>query len=255
MKVESLKHIKALTFDLDDTLWPLKHTLEQAEQAANDFLVAQIDSDDYDFCRSTLIPFYRDLIAQNPHLKCQLSRLRQLSYEGALLAAGLEANRALDLSHQALEIFVTARSNVQLYEGAYDTLALLKDKYSLGVITNGNASFEKMPVAQLFDFYISAEQIGHAKPDRAIFDAAFARCKTINRSAMSPEEVLHIGDDKITDVFGANRFGFSSCWLYDGSKDNSMGHKFMDQLPDSDDPALKPDAQISCLKELILLLD
>ena len=255
MTVKSLKHIKALTFDLDDTLWPLKHTLEQAEQAANDFLVAQIDSDDYDFCRSTLIPFYRDLIAQNPHLKCQLSTLRQRSYEGALLAAGLDASRASDLSHQALKTFVAARSDVQLYAGNYDSLALLKEKYTLGVITNGNASFEKMPVAQLFDFYISAEHVGHAKPDSAIFDVAFTRCKTANRLVMSPEEVLHIGDDKITDVFGANRFGFSSCWLYDGSKDNSMGHKFMDQLPDSDDPALMPDVQISCLKELILLLD
>ena len=34
--------IKVVTFDLDDTLWPLRETILAAHKSANDFLASQV---------------------------------------------------------------------------------------------------------------------------------------------------------------------------------------------------------------------
>ena len=36
--------IKVVTFDLDDTLWPLRETILAAHKSANDFLASQVPS-------------------------------------------------------------------------------------------------------------------------------------------------------------------------------------------------------------------
>ena len=49
--------------------------------------------------------------------------------------------QAEKLSSEALQIFMNGRH--QLFDGVEAVLALLKEKYTLGVLTNGNADIKR----------------------------------------------------------------------------------------------------------------
>jgi 2-haloalkanoic acid dehalogenase type II len=54
---------------------------------------------------------------------------------------------------------------------------------------------------------ITSEDVKAYKPHRFMFEFA------LTQSGLSPEEVLHVGDSLISDVYGANQVGIKSVWL------------------------------------------
>jgi putative hydrolase of the HAD superfamily len=65
-------------------------------------------------------------------------------------------------------------------------------------------ALEKLGLARHITATIFSDEIGHAKPHAAIFEAA--------REALglAPEEILHVGDSEEADVAGARAAGFRS---------------------------------------------
>lgn len=53
----------------------------------------------------------------------------------------------------------------------------------------------------------SARDVGVGKPDARIFHAAAQRLD------ISPEDILHVGDDPALDVVGANLAGMQTVWV------------------------------------------
>ena len=53
-----------------------------------------------------------------------------------------------------------------------------------------------------------------SKPNRAHFDMAVNKFKDITF-----DNVLHIGDDQINDIFGAYNLGIDTLWFNDNNKD------------------------------------
>ena len=74
-------------------------------------------------------------------------------------------------------------------------------------MSNGNADLQRCGIADLFDGHVTAIAAGAAKPDARIF-AALERM-----AGVSAEEVLHVGDDPLTDVVGARQAGMQTVWL------------------------------------------
>lgn len=84
----------------------------------------------------------------------------------------------------------------------------------IGLITNGYTETQKNRVKQseLFPYIDSitiSEEIGFRKPQPQIFEIALNKHNGIKK-----EEVLMVGDNLNADIYGANQFGFDSCWFH-----------------------------------------
>jgi putative hydrolase of the HAD superfamily len=146
----------------------------------------------------------RDRIAnENPHLSHDFTEQRKLSLQAALLPHGYEDSHV----HEAFTEFYAARNEIECYPDSLAALQRLAAKFPLVSITNGNADLDRIGMAHFFKFAITARGCGVAKPDKRIFDVACAKLD------LSPQEVLHVGDDPELDVVGARDAGLRTAWI------------------------------------------
>jgi 2-haloalkanoic acid dehalogenase type II len=223
---------KALSLDLDDTLWPIWPVIEKAEAALNDFLA--------DRCPSTAAMYpvpemraLRDRIASEyPQFAHDFTHQRRLSLAHALRSAG-DDEAHVDAAFNA---FYAARNRVDFYPDALDALDRLAARWPIAALTNGNADLSAIGIAHRFAVTITAREAGHAKPDAPIFHAACAAL------SVTPAQVLHVGDDPWLDVAGAAGVGMRTCWI------NRRNEPWPAELP-------PPDLHFATLVELADWLD
>jgi 2-haloacid dehalogenase len=101
----------------------------------------------------------------------------------------------------------------ELMEGAEQIVSALHQRYRLALITNGlkqvqRPRLERSALKDSFSAFIISEEVGAAKPDAAIFDAAFRQMGNPSR-----ERVLIIGDSLTSDIQGGNNYGIDTCWF------------------------------------------
>lgn len=151
-----------------------------------------------------------------------VNKLLWVDYQnGAISAQELQQRRfddwanKLDTSSQDLNsAFLAAMAEIcHPLEGAVSLLNILKGKAKLGIITNGftelqQVRLEKTGLKNFFEMVIISEQVGVAKPDRAIFEHALEKMGYPSR-----ETVLMVGDNPDSDIVGGLNAGFDTCWL------------------------------------------
>ncbi len=195
--------IKVLSFDLDDTLWPVAPAIEAAEQAVFAWLQSAypraIDNHSIDSMRELRAA----MALRHPERQHDMTFLRRSALAEQLRAAGY-GEEGVDA---AFEVFFAARNRVQLYADVEPALERLQRRYRLFALSNGNADLQRCGIARFFDGHVSAQSAGVAKPDARIF-AALAEV-----AGVDAHEVLHIGDDPLTDVAGAVRSGMQAVWV------------------------------------------
>lgn len=198
--------IRTITFDLDDTLWPVDAVLEHAELTCEQWLQQHCPKLFEKFDRAELLKLRKQLYRQRPDLHHQISKLREESLRIALQTSGYPSHRARRLSRRAFDVFLRARHAVEPFTEVETCLTLLRKHYQLGVITNGNANVFHTPLRRYFDFMISAENVNASKPAPRPFIEAMkhARC--------TANEMLHIGDNPDHDISGAEQLGIQALW-------------------------------------------
>ena len=125
--------------------------------------------------------------------------------------------------------------------GAEEAVEALHQKYRLFLASNGTASVQKgrMTSANLYRFFeisFVSQEIGHNKPSKEYFDAAFARIPGFDKS-----KCLMVGDSLTSDILGGINAGIKTCWVNPGHKE-APAH-------------LKPDYEIEALHQLPALLE
>jgi putative hydrolase of the HAD superfamily len=196
--------IRAITLDLDDTLWPFAPIGARVEQVMHDWLAANVPRTAERFPLVEMRKLREAINAEHPHLAHDFSRLRKLTLARAMELAGD------DLAHvdPAFEAFFAERNRVECYPDAIAALARIAAHLPIAAVTNGNADLERIGLRSHFAFQLGASQHGTAKPDPGIFLAA---CE---RLGFEPQHVLHVGDDIDLDVVGAARAGLRTCWIH-----------------------------------------
>jgi putative hydrolase of the HAD superfamily len=229
--------IKAITLDLDDTLWPVWPAIERAEHELHAWLSVHARAT----ARRFDVPALRDLrnaiVAEHPQWAHDFSRLRRESLSRALALAG--DDRAL--ADPAYDVFFAARNRVECFADALPALQALARRWPIAALTNGNADLQTIGLASYFVTTVSAREFGVAKPDPRIFHEA---CRQLGAA---PHEVLHVGDDWALDVSGAHRAGLRSAWV---RRDAAAAAHLHD-----DAGAVQPDCIVEDLGELVALLD
>ena len=125
--------------------------------------------------------------------------------------------------------------------GAEEAVEALSKKYKLYLASNGTASVQKgrMTSANLYRFFeisFVSQEIGHNKPSKEYFEAAFAMIPNFDKS-----KCLMVGDSLTSDIQGGINAGLKTCWV-------NPNH-----LPCPEH--IKPDYEIEHLYQLEALLE
>ena len=224
------RHIKAVLFDLDDTLWPIVPVIRHAEAILHAYLETHAPAVTAQFGPDQLREIRARLLEADPAYQVDLLRLRHAVLTEAFHACDADKT----LITPALEIFQRARNAVTPYEDVVPGLTSLAMRLKVGSISNGAADLEEIGMAHHFHYSIAAHQSGCAKPDPAIFLAA---CEALG---VLPAEAVYVGDDPELDVEGAQKAGLLGVWMVRSGLESGKA------LPDH----IKPDAICCSLIEL-----
>ena len=195
--------VRAITLDLDDTLWPFAPIGARIEQVLHDWMLRNSPRTAQRFPIAGMRALREQVFADNPQLHYDLSALRRLTLQRALEQS--DADPAL--LDPAYEIFYAARNQVECYPDSLDALRRIAARVPVAAVTNGNADLQRIGLAPHFVFQLGAREHGAAKPEASIFHAA---CE---RLGVARNEVLHVGDHIEMDAIGAMQAGLRSCWI------------------------------------------
>ncbi len=196
--------IKAIFFDIDNTLYDSTKLTTMARQNS---IRAMIDSGLPLKDEDRLYDMLEEIIKKygsnyGKHYDRLLEELG-LETDPKIIAAGVVA-----YEH-------TKEGYLVPLPGVIPTLLTLKERYRLGMISNGLAvkQWEKLiglGIHHLFDVVATSEEVGYDKPQKEIF--LFATEKL----GLSPEECVMVGDRLDTDVLGGNLAGMRTVYLKRG---------------------------------------
>ena len=203
--------IRAIFFDLDDTLVDDTISLEQcAEQAtrelAPDLGVSPVDlADAYVDCA---VDFWTELGPGSP--KPESGAIRPMMWRCALQRFGIaDSELATKLAHRFDELRV---ERVEFFPDALPVLNSLRGRYRMAIITNGFAETHEQKIARLelerfFDRVVLAGELQMAKPDPAVFVHAMELLD------VTPDVSIMVGDRYDRDIEGAHAAGMRAVWI------------------------------------------
>ncbi|SET19540.1 HAD-IA family hydrolase [Thalassotalea agarivorans] len=201
-----LTPIKAISFDLDDTLYENHPQMLACYQQMLTFFKQHLGGDRvYD--HAFWIPFRNQAVVENERIRHDVGKLRLQSYYLGIQSLGYDKNEALKLAEQAMAHFLFWRSNFTVPQESIELLETLKKKYPIVAITNGNVDAEKIGIARYFDAIFHANEQYALKPAPDMFAAA---CQQLN---ITPNQLLHVGDCGRSDIFGAARYGCQTAYF------------------------------------------
>ncbi|PWC11767.1 5-amino-6-(5-phospho-D-ribitylamino)uracil phosphatase YigB [Brenneria roseae subsp. americana] len=201
-----LGQIRAITFDLDDTLYDNYEVIRRTERESVCFL-QQYHPALRDFQAADFQNLRNELRAREPEIYHDVTEWRRRTVEQVMLNVGLPADEATAGAKAAMENFARWRSQIEVTEETHRTLAALAEHLPLAAITNGNAEPHLFGLDHYFTFILRAGPDGRAKPFDDMYHLAAAKL------GLSLDQILHVGDDLITDVAGAVRCGMQACWI------------------------------------------
>lgn len=223
--------VKAVLFDLDDTLWPINPVISRAEIILFDWLSTHAPKVAARHTIDSMRARRVELMAAEPRYRVDLWSLRHTVLCEAMLECGEDAAKA----EPAMAIFSEARNAVTPFDDVLPGLLRLGNKVALGSISNGFADLQAIGMARHFQVSVAAHRCGFAKPDPAIFNLA---CDELR---VAPAETVYVGDDLLLDVEASQRAGLRAVWM------NRFGRTAPDHV--------KPDAICTSLVDLELWLD
>lgn len=226
-----MHRIRAITLDLDDTLWAIGPVIMRAEQELWSWLGEHFPKITGTYTPEAAYALREQVIQEHWDQSHDFRFLRKTVLEHMARTAGYSS----DLVDDAFDVFDRARNDVELFSDVLPTLEALGEHFSLIAVTNGNANLERIGIRHLFHGVVTAVDVGAAKPARPIFAEA------VNRAGVSAAETLHVGDHPEIDIAGAQEAGLRTAWI------NRNG----DGWPRHVAP---PDVIVSTISELVTVL-
>ena len=201
-----LRPFKAISFDLDDTLYHNAPHIIKAESALSLFMQEQFNVPD-----NWGITQWRELkakvIAVHEELAHDTTAARYEVLRQALIQWDYTEIEASQGAQQGLECFCFHRSDFTVDETVLDLLKELGQHYPLVGITNGNVDSRRVGLSEVLEFVVHPGHGVRMKPYSDLFDLSCQHLEIEHR------DLLHIGDHSISDVLGARHAGCRSLWL------------------------------------------
>lgn len=195
--------VRAICFDLDNTLWDVWPVIVRAEQKMYDFLAQRYPRVVATMTLQMMRSAREQTAAAYPQMAHDFTFLRKQT----LRDHAREFGYAEAMAEEAFDAFIQARNEVDLYDDVLPSLEQLRSRYRLFTASNGNADLTKIGLAHFFERTVAARQVGALKPDPAIFH------KVIEGTDLQAADVVYVGDDPHLDVQGARGAGMQAIWI------------------------------------------
>ena len=257
--------IKAIIFDLDDTLLVEEASAEAAFVVACELVYKKcgIAPGDFnltvrqkarelwhksparDYCVAIGISSWEGLWARfegdDPNLKIMRKWVRgyqRQAWANALAEFGVKDESLVPLLAETFQSHRRQRHIV--YSDVEPVLKKLQQSYKLALVSNGapdlqREKFQGSRLGPYFDIVVISGEVGIGKPDPRIFEIV------LGRLGVSAEMAVMVGNSLKSDIAGGQQVGLKAVWLNRDNKDN--------------DNSVKPDYEINNLNELLQILD
>lgn len=233
----NLPIIKAMTFDLDDTLYDNHPVIMGLEKKMADWMHTHHPiSQQMDHTQWRSLKF--DLAKQTPFLQSDVSEWRFQQIRQGLLHLGYDDPNASQAAKSAMDHVLIWRHQIEVPELTHQVMSRLQQHMPLIAITNGNVNPDKIGLGEYFDLTLNAGPNGWAKPHGEMFETA------LQHLGLPAEQVLHVGDNLISDVAGSKYAGMSACWINDFGKN----------LKAEVDARVLPDVEITSVADLLVFV-
>jgi FMN hydrolase / 5-amino-6-(5-phospho-D-ribitylamino)uracil phosphatase len=198
-----LETLRAVTFDLDNTLWDVGPVIARAEQCVFDWLREHCPRVAERFSLEEMRTARADLAREEPERAHDLSYLRRESLARQIRECGYGAERA----ERAFQVFFSARNELDPFPEVRPALERLRGRYVLATLTNGNADLVCIGLSDLFALSLDPSRIGAAKPHPRCFEVLARGLR------LDPAQILYVGDDPQVDVEAAHAAGLRAAWI------------------------------------------
>jgi len=118
-----------------------------------------------------------------------------------------------DFALELADKYIASRRELHIvYNDAVQNLEKFKPHYRMGLLTNGAPDLQRRKIAatglgKYFDAIVIAGEFGVGKPDKRIYE------KMLSMLDVTPESALMIGDNLKSDISGAQAAGIKAAWL------------------------------------------
>lgn len=229
--------LKAIIFDLDDTLLNDRKSIQEAFKATCDIaaekhtinpalLEEQVrrharklysSYKTYNFTQEIGINAFEGLWGTFDDGEAfQALHDIALTYQENTWEEGLHALQIEDagLAVELAEAFPIFRKKLPfVFDDTFHVLQELKKDYQLLMLTNGSPSLQhtKLEITSelvaYFDDILISGDFGIGKPDPSIFQYI------LERNNLAKEQAIMVGDNLNTDILGSNRIGMKNVWI------------------------------------------
>jgi len=198
-----LMRLRAVAFDLDNTLWDVEPVIARAEAQWMQWLRENCPRLTERLSLEDLRQARTQLATREPHRAHDMTYLRIASLAAHATQYGYEAA----VAEHAFEVFMSARNQLDPYPDVRPGLMRLRRQFQLATLSNGNADLRRIGMDDLFAVSLNARDVGAAKPDRRCFQ------RLLTELRLDATEVLYVGDDPLLDVAAACAAGLHTAWM------------------------------------------
>ena len=202
----SLSGIRAISFDVDGTLWDFDRVMRESLET----VLSELGRYDPEAAATLSVEKLIDVRARvHDDLRgvvTNLNEIRRQSFSRALR----EIRRPNEsLASRLADTYFRSRDAGRMpFDDVRPALRALRRKYRLGLVSNGNTNAQAFGLENLISFEVFAQDhAGIEKPDPKIFQIA------LEKAGCRADELAHVGDSLDNDIVGAKNMGIKSIWL------------------------------------------
>jgi putative hydrolase of the HAD superfamily len=234
--------LRAVFFDLDDTLCDARPAFQSGLHAAFRFLQQQRPDWETTTLQQAWEQAHKPLFAALNAGRLNMAQVRDQRFRSLLNLLGMENDALADAANTLLG--QEQLRMLRLFEEAR-ILDVLRSRFHVGIITNGAADdhadsqYTKIRHLQLHERVDSvwiSDAVGYRKPDPRIFQIA------AEAIGISCRDALFVGDNPEIDIVGAKAAGMQTAWLHHGAS-------WPETIAD-----IQPEYRIASLGELLSFL-
>jgi putative hydrolase of the HAD superfamily len=203
---------QVIFFDLDGTISDYKEACNVILRQLHDDHPELFAGSPLNVFEHAYWEFFRAKEVEQRAGKIQMAELqnRELRFQNVLRNMGIDEATLMAAAPSLADGYDEYRQTAAtLFPGATDTLAALKGRLPMGIITQGRGKSQRGQIARLgvtdyFDHIFVTEEVGHTKPNLELYAAC------LRQAAAPGEHAIMVGDRLDWDLEPAKRLGMTT---------------------------------------------